>query len=343
MIIYIPKDIDVYNTHLKNLTKAYVDKGVEMIVGYETFIYGSILPDVIHFHMVDGLISFMKYDERLFFERLDYFKNRGAKLVYTAHDILTPWKFNEIDYPTFFSRFIDYIDVMIHHGQNSIEIHKNKFPSLQNKTHIVCPHGNYLSDMRNYNENKDTARLLLKLPKKKKIVLVFGQLQFKNTAFANKVFQILRKENKDYFFLMAGVYPLFRYNGLNIVLYKLNNRLLNKFRLRKKLVLGRVTNYETYLLFKASDVVLLPHKSGLTSGIIAMAATLGIPFVYPNIGVFEEQANYCFAEKYERENKNSACNSINKIINSGIQVFDNSKWLVFNNWENHVDKILSIL
>lgn len=340
MVIYIPKDIDVYNTHLKNLTKAYVDHNVEIIVGYETFIYGSITPNVIHFHMVEGLISFMKYNTVLFFERMHYFKSKNVKFLYTAHDILPHWNITEINYIDFFFHFLKYIDLVVHHGHKSIEIHKNKFPLLENKIHIVCPHGDYLNDMNIYHEDKVKARNVLKLPSEKKIILVFGQLQFKNTVFAKQVFKLINKEENTSFLILAGVNPIFGKNGINNIYYQLNNRFINQLRNHKKMLLGRFSNYDTYLLFKSADLIFLPHKNGLTSGLIPMAATLGVPFVYPDIGVFAEQSEFCYAEKYEPESELSAFRAIKKVFESGVREFDNSTWLRKNNWDIHVNIIL---
>jgi len=105
----------------------------------------------------------------------------------------------------------------------------------------------------------------------------------------------------------------------------------------------RFSQYETYLLFTASDVIFLPHNEGLTTGNIPMAATLGKPFVYPDIGVFAEQAEDCFAKKYECGNVNDAVNAIDSILSSGQSFFDNKVWLEKNSWSEHVSVILSNL
>ena len=343
MIIYIPQNIDPYNTHLKNLVEAYTSKGIEVIVGYKTFMSGSEVPDIIQFHFLEGILDYLKYDEKLFFEKLDTFKNKGVIFLYTVHDVRPHSKITKIDYPGFFANFLNYINLFIHHGESSIDILKKEFPVLSDKRHIVCHHGDYLNDMKNFHESQDSARFLLKLPLSKKIILVFGQLQYKNTSFAKEVLDQVRKKHRDAILLMAGVFPIFRYNRINKLYYKLNNTFINFFHFKKILIFNRFSQHETYLLFIASDVIFLPHKSGLTSGIIQMAATLGKPFVYPGIGVFEEQANNCVAEKYECGNKHEAYYAIDKILTSGIRSFDNSKWLVNNNWEKHVERILSNL
>jgi tRNA A22 N-methylase len=72
-----------------------------------------------------------------------------------------------------------------------------------------------------------------------------------------------------------------------------------------------------------------------------MAATLKKPFVYPNIGVFEDQAKLCYAEKYLVGNVLSAKTAIHSILSSGNQTFDNKEWLKKNSWEIHADRILS--
>jgi glycosyltransferase involved in cell wall biosynthesis len=341
MIIYIPQNIDPFNTHLKNLVDAYASKGIKVFVGYKLFLNDSFVPDIVHFHHAEGLLAYLNYNKNLFFERLESFRKKGVLILCTLHNFLPHGKIRKIKHLDFYGKYFNYVNLFIHHGESSIGILEKEFPYLSDKHHIVCHHGDYLKDMECFNETQAEARQFFKLPLNKKIILIFGQLQFKNTSFAKEVFDSLRKKHENYLLLMAGVFPVFKFNRLNLLYYKLNNRYLNRFRDGKILIHRRFSQYETYLLFISSDVVFLPHKSGLTTGIIPMAATLGKSFVYPDIGVFEEQANYCYAEKYMSGNKQAAISALDKILISDAQSFDNSKWLEDNNWEKHVQQILS--
>ena len=208
MILYTPKSIDIYNTYLKNLVEAYKMEKVNVIVGYETFIYGNIVPDIIHFHWVESLLRNMNYDQESFFRKLDFYRDEGVKFIYTAHNILPHKDSKKIDYFSFFSRFLQYIHLFVHHGSLSIDILKKKF-SLNDKEHIVCHHGDYLQDVQDFNESKIKAKEVLKLPKNKKIILVFGQLQFKNLDFVNAVFHQVNRKFKGCLLLLAGINPLF--------------------------------------------------------------------------------------------------------------------------------------
>lgn len=343
MIIYIPQNIDPYNTHLKNLVEAYILKGVEIIVGFENFISGEVMPDAIHFHFPQSVLKYVGYNERLFFDRMQFFKQSGTKFLFTMHDLPPSDKSNNTDFPQIYKKFLNYIDLFVHHGKSSISILLKQNPSLISKCHIICHHGDYLNDMGHFNKSQDSARMLLKLPLKKKIILIFGRLHTKNTFFAEEVFNRIRINHADAILLMAGVFPLFHYNKLNLLYYRLNNKCLNKFRNNKIQILKRFSQFETYLLFVSSNVIFLPHKSGLTSGIIPLSATLGKPFVYPNIGVFEEQANDCYAVQYECCNIKSAHLALENLLTSGIQSFNNERWLKNNNWGNHVENILANL
>ncbi len=342
MVIYIPQNLDPYNTHMKNLAEAYTSRGIEVITGFKNFISEQIIPDIIHFHFLEGLLKYIKYDADAFFKHLDFFKGKGVSLLYTIHDFKPHAEISKLDYHALFRKFITYVNLFIHHGESSVGIFTKTFPEISSEKHIICHHGDYLNDMKTFNESKERARKILKLPENKKIILIFGQLQFKNTSFANKVLNEVRKKYNNAILLMAGVSPKFRYNRLNKIYYKFNNKVLNIFRFKRILIHKRFSQFETYLLFTASDVIFLPHNSGLTTGIIPMAATLGKPFVYPDIGVFKEQAKYCLAEKYECENISGAYNAIDNILTSGKTTFDNSKWLENNNWGKHVEQILSI-
>jgi hypothetical protein len=343
MNIYIPQKIDPFNTHLKNLAEAYSLKGVRIISGYEIFVSGLDIPDVIHFHQIEGLLKFLKFDVKVFFERLKFFENKGVVFLFTAHNLQPHSNLGNVDFNDLYSNLFNYVSIFIHHGSSSVGILQKNYPAISGKCHIVCHHGDYLADMKDFHESCDSSRHILRLPLNKKIILVFGQLQFKNTLFAEAVFDRVRKKHPDAILIMAGVFPIFRYNRLNKIYYKFNNSLLNFFRFRKRLIHKRFTQHETYLLFIASDVVFLPHKTGLTTGIIPLAATLGKPFAYPDIGVFSEQAELCKAEKYTKENVEEASDAIVSILSSGINSFDNSKWLENNNWKRHAEHVLAML
>jgi len=263
--------------------------------------------------------------------------------LYTAHNVYPHSRKKAINYKEITARFLTYTDIIIHHGKSSITILKEEFPVVSIKKNIICHHGDYSRDMANFNVDMISARNSLAIPMDKKVILVFGQLHYKNTSFARTTFSHLRSKYKNAFLVMAGVNAKFNYNKLNTIYYDVNNKILNKLRSNRIFIYKRFSQYETYLLFISADLIFLPHYFGLTTGIIPMAATLGKPFVYPDLGVFEEQAKYCLAQKYETGNSNDAINAIDKIFKSGANTFDNSKWLMENTWVKHVDNILSNL
>lgn len=343
MIIYIPQNIDPYNTHLKNLIDEYVSRKISIIVGYDLFLNGDIVPDIIHFHHIGGLLSHIDFNEELFFERLDYFKSNNVKFLYTAHNVYPHTRKKNINYKDIIARFLAYSDIIIHHGKSSIAILRDEFPVVMTKKNIICHHGDYTKDMANFNVKIISARNYFGIRLEKKVILVFGQLHYKNTPFVRTTFGHLKSKYKDAYLVMAGVNAKFSYSKLNTFFYKINNKVLNKLRSDRIFIYKRFSQYETYLLFISADLIFLPHSDGLTTGIIPLSATLGKPFVYPDIGVFEEQAEYCIAEKYKSENSSDAVNAIDKILKSGANKFDNSKWLLENTWKKHVDNIFSNL
>ncbi len=343
MILYIPQNIDPFNTHLKNLVEAYREAGVTVVVGYSSFEDEQFIPDVFHVHFLEGLLKHIDYNIDRLFAKFDLFKRNRVTFIYTAHDTKPHGAVTAIDFSSVFQRYLTYVDIIVHHGKASIDILKQAYPVLQNKRHIVCHHGDYLKDMSSFSETQSAARKKLGLPLHRKIVFVFGQLQYKNTSFAEEVFAKVYKKEKNAVLLFAGVSPIFPYNKLNKVYYAINNTIFNRFRRKILKIHKRFSQYETYLLFIAADVVFLPHKWGLTSGLIAMSATLCRPFVYPQIGVFEEQAEHCFAEKYTCNDPSEASESICKILSSKDKSFSNEQWLANNNWQLHVQKVLRAL
>lgn len=343
MQIYIPQNLDPYNTHLKNLKLAYEANGVEVHVGYHQYLMNGLSLNAVHFHFLEGILKYLNYDLKIFFSRLEYFKNSGAKIIYTAHDAIPPGVIAKIDHEQIFREFFEYVDLIVHHGSKSIEIFSDRYPKIKSIKNIVCHHGNYLIDMQGFKENKNEAREILKEPRESKMILIFGQLQYKNTAFAKSVIKQIEQEYTTTILYMAGVSPIFPKNKLNKIYYFLNNNIFNLFRKKHKYIFKRFSQYETYLLFKASDLIFLPHKAGLTSGIIHLAATLGKPFVYPDIGVFAEQAENCYALKYPKGDYGLAISAIKEILRTQKDSFDNEKWLANNDWNEHAVRILQNL
>lgn len=336
--------MDVYNTHLKNLINAYIkNEGVEIVLGYDTFLYSNFIPDVIHFHMVEGLLNTLDYNFDSFFIKLDYYKKNKVKIIYTVHDLFPHSKVRNVNYIEFFNQFFKFIDLFVHHGSSSINIFKNTFEVASSSHHIICPHGDYLADMSSFNVTKTEARRKLGLNIDKRIILVFGQIQHKNLSFVNMVFKKYKKIDKKSFLVIAGVNPIFKYNSINQFFYKINNKWLNHLRFDKKIMHRRFTNYELYLYFKASDVVFLPHSYGMTSGLIPMAATLSVPFVFPRIGCFEDQAMNTLSESYEVNNVDEAILAIYKLLSLNKLTYDNSKWLLENSWDIHAKTIIDKL
>jgi hypothetical protein len=297
-------------------------------------------PDILHVHFFEALLKETDYSEQLLFKRLDFFRDHSPKFVYTVHDLRPHANVQNIDFNVVFNKYLSYVDLIIHHGIASINLFTSEYPIAANKNHIVCPHGDYLADMREFSETKAESRSILGLPDKKKIVLIFGQLQYKNLSFAEETIELIRKKYSDLILLLAGVKPVFPYNKINVAYYQCNNYIQRIFPKKNIKLLGRFSQRNTYLLFKSADVVFLPHNSGLTTGIIPLAATLQVPFVFPRIGVFTEQAKYCFAEGYNVNDKNGAALALLKILDSGVHAFDNTEWCLQNNWDVHAEKIL---
>jgi hypothetical protein len=203
--IYIPQKIDPYNTHLKNLKEAYESKGIEVMTGFEYFTKEEALPDIIHFHFIDPVLKYLKYNEDLFFRKLDYYCKKGALIIYTFHDSQPHSKLTGSDYQNLYMRFLTYVSMFVHHGQSSIGLFLKKYPQFSGKKHIVCHHGDYMNDMKSFKVTKEKSREILKLPAGRNIILIFGQLQYKNSGFAYKVFDLVKKKFPQSILLMAGV------------------------------------------------------------------------------------------------------------------------------------------
>ncbi len=339
-----------YNSYINSLIIAYQKAGHTVICGSNNFFWSDFKPDILHIHWPERLYKWYvlkKEDKQQLKDiekRLRWYRQNGSKIIYTVHNLLPHnTKAPEND-SKFYNLIIEYADLIHHHCPKSIDLVAEKFPAAKEKPNIVANHGDYLIDYRDV--SKETARRTLGIPQKSYVILNFGSQQsYKGNSLINKTFSKLEIKNK--FLLTAGN---FRYDTFpfpkNYIL-----KVLNRFRMKsnsttKKYILQPVPPEEIAVIFGASDIVILGHSSGLTSGVLNLAATFSKPVVFPDIGCFEYQMDKWIYEKYPVGNIQKAKTGIEKIHEKyyeSTSIPHNSDWLKTNSWNNYVNTLLNKL
>jgi len=334
---------EILNEYIPCLIKAYRENGNEVVTGSFNFYQSNYQPDVLHIHWPELLYRRHRlvFDrpEQVITERIRWYKSQGAKIVFTFHDI-RPHEVNKEEQELqIYNSIITLSDIIVHHGQSSVKLAVAEYPVVGSKANIVCHHGDYLIQYRDI--SKQEARKHLNLPLNKFILLNFGNIRpYKGFDLLKKIFRRWRR--KDKFLLVAGQYSIPPGDLLRRFYQKWSYN-VSRHANNHRFYFQKIRNVDIGYYFSAADAVIITHTSGLTSGILAMAATFRKPAIYPEIGNFQEQMQDWVAESYAVGNVNAALESLNRIADRcdrGV-VLDNSVWLARNNWTEHVERILS--
>jgi glycosyltransferase involved in cell wall biosynthesis len=335
-------DQDIQNTYIYSLIEAYKRAGCEVISGPVDFYTTNYCPDLLHIQWPEGLYgndySVLGPPDKAIPSRIGFFKDHGAKVIFTVHNIRPHERANFSFAKSVYTSIIKLSDIIVHHGYASIKLFTNEYPMSAEKTHIVCPHGHYLAQYKQIS-NFD-ARDYLRLPRDKFILLWFGNIApYKGYELLKRIFGRWPKKNK--YLLVAGrlsVHP----NNLAQKVRRHWRKIHNKGH-NWRMDIRYIKTSDIAYYFSAADTGILTHTEGLTSGVLAMAATFKLPIVYPSIGNFPEQVENWCARSYPPGNINAAVAELNKLTSEvhDRRDLDNSIWLINNDWDRHVERILS--
>lgn len=240
----------------------------------------SVDHEFLHIHWEHVLYDSSDLDSiGIFEENLKLAKNLGYKILWTIHNRL-PHDAIEVDIHIQARRMlVKYCDKIFIHGEKDIELIKNELNVEEEKLQVI-KHGSY----RNYYPNfvsKVNARKHLKLKDSDFVLLFFGNIKgYKGVAELIDAFKQLRKSHKNLKLLIAG----------RVFDDEVNNFLNKEKLLDKNLNLFRkyIPDNEVQYYFNSADLVVLPYKSILTSGVASLAVSFGCKVFLPRLGLLEE-------------------------------------------------------
>jgi hypothetical protein len=329
------------NSYIDSLANAYKKNGNFIIFTPDNFYYSNFIPHVIHINWPESLYkwqfkSFKKDVVGFISERLDFFKNSGSIIINTIHN-LEPHEIEESSEKDIYDLIIRESDIIVHHGNKSIDMLHKFYPSSQYKLNTIAPHGDYLLIY----EKREKRKLREKygIPKNSYVILNFGNIRpHKGERFLDKVFQNLNIKKK--FLITAGNFYTDHRSWTKLFENKIKKKirsipLKNKYRIDR-----RITNNEISDLFNLADLLVLGHSKGLTTGLIPLAATFSLPVAYPDLGNFKEQAKNWSDFFYKPNNKDDATEIIERAYSLRHCSRTNRLWLKQNSWEIHASIIL---
>lgn len=227
--------------------------------------------DIIHLHWPPVLSLSPLVLARLakFLWRLKKFRNKGARIVWTIHNLTsheTNWKYPEILFSRCIARLSDQIICHSNYSQTRVvDLYR-----IDEKKTSVIPHGNYSSCYPNTVTQRE-ARERLSIPTQKTVFCCLGLIRpYKGVRELLRL--IVDSPDLDAIFLIAGK-PSGGISEEELIS-------LAKDDPRIHLHLERIPDESLQLYFNASDAVLFPYLKSLTSG----AAILAMSFSKACIG-----------------------------------------------------------
>jgi beta-1,4-mannosyltransferase len=204
---------------------------------------------------------------------------RGVRIVWTVHDLggndglhprLERW---------FWKCFIPACDGFICLSERGRAMALERFPALRGRPAYTVPHGHY-RNVYPGTATREDARRRLDLPRDATVLLHFGLMRpYKNVPHLVRTFRELT--DPGCILLVAGK--------------PYDEPLANEVRRsadrcpRVRLLLDWIPPAEVGHLFAASDLVVLPYRRILNSGVTALALSMGRPVLAPDKGAMRDQ------------------------------------------------------
>jgi glycosyltransferase involved in cell wall biosynthesis len=215
---------------------------------------------------------------------IDFLRGRGARVVWTAHNLKAHDGLHPKLEKWFWSAFISRVDAYIALTQSGRAAARERFPSLERIPSFVIPHGHY-RDEYPVNSNDD-ARKQLGIRSRAKVLLFFGQVrEYKNVPALIRAF---RDTQKDEVLCIAG-----RPSSENLAAEVRREACGDP---RVLLHLYDVPEDRVQLFFRAADLVVLPYRDILNSGAVLLALSFNRPVLVPNQGAMGELQTSAGAE-----------------------------------------------
>jgi glycosyltransferase involved in cell wall biosynthesis len=219
---------------------------------------------------------------RLLLAAIDVAKRRGAKLVWTVHNLRS----HEQKYPEaerrFWRHFVPRVDAVIALSGSGLEAVRERFPELARRPGFVIPHHHYRGEYEDV-FSREQARARLGLSRDAAVMVFFGRVvEYKNLPALVEATRALPPtlDGRELRLLIAGK-P--RTEKLEREL-----RAASAGDPRIVLDLVRVPREQAQVHFRAADLIVLPYREILNSGSAVLALSFDRPVLMPALGAAKD-------------------------------------------------------
>ena len=239
--------------------------------------------DILHVHWPEVPLNRGTFGSplraRAFLTAIDLVRRRGAKLVWTVHNLRS----HEQRFPRreadFFREFVARVDGFIALSRSGERAVREHHPALASRPSFVIPHHHYRGTYLDAVSRKE-ARQQLRIGEHTRTLLFFGQiLGYKNVptliATARELGPLPPTE------LVIAGRPKTPADAEALVAAAGGDP-------RIRLELGFVPPERAQLYFRAADLVVLPYREILNSGAAVLALSFDRPVLLPDLGACRE-------------------------------------------------------
>lgn len=249
--------------------------------------------DVVHLHWPDAalnsrnvFVAALRAAHLL--ARVLYTKLRGAKIVWTVHNLRAHHSAHARLEAWLWRAFVPLVDGAISLSHSGRELARQKFPGLARKADFVIPHGHYRDCYEN-DYSQSAARLQLGLPPERPVIAFVGQIKtYKNIPALLHAFLEKKEADSAASLLIAGQPGS---AGLAAELIAIaNGRDDVHFRF------GHIAETEMQLPLNACNLAVFPYRDILNSGSAILALSFDRPVLVPAKGAMAELRDMVGAE-----------------------------------------------
>jgi glycosyltransferase involved in cell wall biosynthesis len=214
----------------------------------------------------------------------------GYKIIWTIHNQLPHDTTDTNFHLDVRRRLVEQCDHILTHGYGEQETLVNEF-GIKSSQISVMMHGSYESYYPSY-ATGDFSRKKLGLTNSAFVVLFFGNIKgYKGVDDLIKAYKLLKKSHSNSVLVIAGRVFDEETNSALTVAKKSDSSI--------KLFRKYIADEEVQYFFKAANVVVLPYKKILTSGVAVLATTFGTKMLVPRKGLLQEYVPNVLTEYFD--------------------------------------------
>jgi len=309
MEVLIVTDKNCYNPYPCELAQCISGKltSGSITVDINEFLESNSHFDIIHIQWIEEIFEWNNFNTEKFstlLKRIDYWKQKGAAIVCTIHNIL-PHSIPRKSGFEIYRKVFQKTDLFIHLGEASKKMFQEMYGNalINSGRHVVIPHGLYSTFKKNV--DKTRARSYFGINENDFVMLAFGRIRTcEEEKLIFDAYRALESKRKK---VIVSNYK-FSCNRLSRIIQK-TKLAVNKGVIARS---GFVKKDMVPYYFAASDIVIIPRIEALNSGNLLLGFFYEKVLTGPDSGVVGEILKETVNPVFVAHNKKSLSDAVNE-------------------------------